>query len=1147
MIKPLRNTTLFFFLLLVASPLEAQSDRSVLADGDIFKIATRANGVYKLDFNTLEQLGINPTTIDPRQIQLFGHGGGFLPEANSEPRIDDLEELSIVVQGEEDGSFDAADYVLFYGESADQWERLGNGRYHMTKNPYETRNYYFVRVGAEIGRRVTAQDNLGQADYETDSYLDYQHYEVEQHNLLHASGNANLQGSGRRWLGDIFKGERAKDFSPFFDFTGLVTAEPVYVHMEFVARSSETSSVTLSVNGQDIRQSIARATVDNIEEDYAKTGVIKEELTLMTAEADVQISYPSLSNNNEGWLDFIEFNLRRALSYRSGAQLHYTEPRAMDYQSIGFRVANVTSSTKIWNVTNPLQPLDVESDRQGDVAIHRSVVLETPSYVAFDEADALVPEVLGRIANQNLHGIGDVEYLMIYHPDFEAAAQKLADHRRSFGNLSVAMASVDQVFNEFSSGKVDPTAIRDLVKRIYDHSQDLKYLILIGDGSFDYKHIYDNLNDESFIPVYETKNSYHPITAFPYDDYYALLDDREGGDHRGAIDIAVGRLPVRTAEEANLVVEKIINYETSDKTLGDWRTNVLFVADDEDGNRHLRNADLIAEDVRRLHPSFNINKVYLDAYEQENTPGGIFNFNATEALNQSLFKGQLVVNYLGHGGSRGWAQERVLQKGDVDKWSNKDRLPLLITATCSFAGYDNPQEITAGEYTLTNPTGGAIALFTTVRAVYAGSNERLTRNVFDHLFEPVNGQVPPIGEILRTAKNSSSADTTGLNARKFTLLGDPAMYLALPSYSARTLRINGKSVDDPAIDTLKALSKIRVEGEIIDANGQLVPSYNGEISPTIFDKSSTLKTLAQDKGSSEQEFSLQKSVIFKGLASVTNGKFEFSFVVPKDINYVYGNGKISYYAKDGSVLDAAGAFDGIVVGGTSDNALDDTEGPEIEIFLDDENFVFGGLTGRDPVLLVRLKDENGINVIGNSIGHDLTALFDNNPQSTAVLNDFYESEKDDFTSGLVTYPLSQLEVGKHTVEIKAWDIANNSSVSYSEFVVVDEETAALQHVLNYPNPFSTNTCFQFEHPFQGQDIDIRVEIMTVSGRLVKTLEKRIKASGKLSRDVKWDGMDDFGDPLANGIYVYRVTVEPTDFSNKDLKNRSDLEKLVILR
>ncbi len=1134
-------------LQLVFSPvfLAGQTTKSVLADGNIYKLATKQDGVYRLDYSFLEQLGVNPTTIDPRNIQLFGHGGGILPEPNSMPRVDDLAELDIVVSGEDDGSFDSGDFILFYGQSSDQWIRDEVTQYyHRIENPYEDQNFYFLKIGEQAGRRISSAASDGASSYETSSYSARQHHQVDMENLLHLANDANLQGSGRLWVGEQFKTEREKSFALSFDFKNAIISEPLNFSMQFVARSAESSKVFLRVGTHEEEILIASADVGKIEVDYAKIGRLTKEISLQSTSDEVSISYPSLGNNNVGWLDFLEFNFRANLVY-GDEQLIFNDLRAPIGEKCSYIITG--QDFTIWDIRDPLSPVQIEHQANGSVSSFSAVQDQNSGYVAFDVSNALQAESVGPVPNQNLHGIDIVDYVIIYHPDFTEAVQKLVLHRQAYNQFKIEAVSIDEVFNEFSSGKTDPTAIRDFARLLDRRSDGFKYLLLFGDGSFDFRHLYENLPDHSFIPVYETERSLHPINSFPSDDYYALLDDTEGGHWRGALDIAVGRLPVRTEEEANIVVDKIIKYETDGKFLGDWRVNVLFVADDEDQNRHFRQADRIAEKTANLYPALNVNKVYLDAFEQENTPGGVFNFKATEALNQNMFKGQLVVNYIGHGGANGWAQERVLRKGDIDKWNNSERLPLCITATCSFAGYDDPRRLSAGEYTITHPNGGAIALFTTVRAVYASSNERLTRSVFDHLFEPVNGRMPTIGEILINSKNSNSADTTQINARKFTLLGDPAIRLAIPEYSAITTKINGKSVDDPDLDTLKALSKVTIEGEIVDARGALASNFNGKIYPSIFDKAVILKTLAQDKGSSEEEFKLQKNVIFKGLASVNNGRFQFSFVVPKDINYSFGDGKVSYYAEDGSSIDAGGALRDITVGGTSDQALNDTEGPDIEIFLNDENFMDGGVTDRNPLLLVKLSDENGINVVGNSIGHDLTGVLDQNNQSSIILNDFYESAKDDYTQGTVQYPMTNLELGAHTINVKAWDIANNSSESAMDFVVVDEAQNGLQHVLNYPNPFSTNTSFQFEHQLPDQTLDIKVDILTPSGRLIRTLEEQVTASGFLSRDVKWDGTDEFGDPLGNGIYIYRVSVTAETAGGRILKNTSDLQKLVIIR
>ena len=1138
--------TIFLVLLCLPFTVSAQISKSELAEGDLYKFGVSSEGIHILTYESLEQIGINPTTIDPRAIQILSAGGGILPEEFDRPRIQDLVEIPIQIMGEEDGSFDRTDHILFYGEGPDPWHfDEVNQVFHQLKNPYETRNFYFIKIAIENGRRIQISSTVENGEYETDTYLDRQHYEKETFNLLHFAGNANLQGSGRKWLGEIFRTEREIDFSPHFDFRGLDITSSIFVHTEFVARSAISSTFNLTIGDKSLSQSISSTNVSEIETNYARDGVIKEEVQISEANPMVTLSYPSQGNNNEGWLDFIELNFRRSLAYRN-EQFWFADPRSVSFGSTKYRLSDLPSDVQIWDVSDVTNPglISTEiSDGQTEFSTSSESLRQ---FVAFKPEDALPVEPIGKIPNQNLHSLRAIEYLVIYHPDFEDAANKLAEFRKEKNKFSVQCVNIDQIYNEFSSGRVDPTAIRDFARYLYDQENGLKYMLLFGDGSFDYKHILTDLQDESFIPVFETENSFHPINAYPTDDYFALLEDDEGGTLRGDLDIAVGRLPVRTSDEANLVVDKIIQYQTSEKTLGNWRTNMLFVADDEDNNRHLNGADLLAEDMRTQFPAFNINKIYIDAFAQDNTPGGVFNFKATEAINQNLFQGQLVVNYLGHGGSNGWAQERILQIEDIrNTWNNADKLPLLITATCSFAGYDNPAKITAGEHTLTNPSGGAIALFTTVRAVYASSNERLTRAVFNHLFAPVDGGIPPIGDILKNAKNSNPSDA--VNARKFTLLGDPAMHLALPKYTVKTLQVNGKSAIAEQLDTLKSLAKVTVSGEIQGPDGQLASNFNGKIYPTIYDKAVTLKTLAQDKGSSVRDFTLQKSVIFKGLASVTNGRFEFTFVVPKDINYVFGNGKISYYAEDGSPFDAAGAFNEIVVGGTSSQSIDDDEGPEIEIYFDDENFIFGGATNTNPTLLLKLSDDNGINVIGNSIGHDLTATLDNDFQNSIILNDFYESEQDNYRLGAVNYPLNNIALGKHTISIKAWDIANNSTVSVSEFVVVDDAKSGLDHVLNYPNPFSESTSFQFEHQFPNLDIDIKVEILTVSGRLVATLEQTVKASSTLSRDIKWDGRDAFGDPLANGIYVYRVTVKADGGGGRILKNRSDLEKLVLIR
>ena len=751
--------------------------------------------------------------------------------------------------------------------------------------------------------------------------------------------------------------------------------------------------------------------------------------------------------------------------------------------------------------------------------------------------------------NQNLHGLNNVEMIILYHSEFQEAALQLAQHRSEFSDLSVATVRIDQVYNEFSTGRQDPTAIRDFAKMLYDRNPGFKYLLLFGDGSFDPRNRYELGNN--FIPVYE-RNSLNPLFAFPSDDYYGLLSDFGSSDPlRGALNIAIGRMPVTSLEEALAVVKKVIHYETSPATLGDWRNRMVFIGDDEDNNTHIRDANIIADQIGGANPSLNVEKIYLDAFPQVATPGDDRFPAVSEAINQAIFKGSLVMTYLGHGGSERLAQEAIIDIPTITSWENFDRQPLFMTATCSFTGYDDAGFTTAGEELFLNPRGGAVALMTTVRAVYASLNADLTELALAKLFDRAGGdRVPTLGEAIQRAKNSSTGGSFTTNSRKFTLIGDPAMYLAAPQYQIQTTFIDEKAIEGNRTDTLRALQRVKVKGQVTNANGIIQENFNGILFPTVYDKKSTVSTLGQDPGSRVMDFKVQKNILFKGRVSVENGQFEFSFVVPKDINYSYGPGKISYYASDEiNKIDAAGSYENIVIGGTSPDAFRDDEGPLVKVFMNTTDFVFGGITNAAPTLLVKLSDDNGINVVGNSIGHDLEAILDEDTQNSFLLNDFYESELDDFTQGKVKYPLNTLEDGRHTIRVKAWDVANNSAEGYTEFVVASSDKIALEHVLNYPNPFTDYTCFQFDHNLVNQEMDVLVQVYTISGRLVKTLEQSLISDGAIRQDncIGWDGKDDFGDHLARGVYLYKVKVRAQNTGTTTLTGESSFEKLVILK
>ena len=1114
------------------------ADNSVLASGAIYKVSFTESGVYKLDYNYLKDLGIDIDNINPKNLAVYTSHGKALAENIIEDRFDDLIESPILIKGEENNVFNSADYILFYAKGDESWN-TSNNTYNHEKNIYSDINYAFIKVKESQGKRLGTSNSLSTTAYTSSIYNSLQRYEEDKVNLLAAF--TATQGTGQLWFGDRYNTVKEYDYTDKFDLTGYVLGEEIEIKLGFAGRNDEnTSRVFLDLDGNTLDKSLARINDSGSisTNRYANYALMNTTTTINNPNGKIVVRYPFQGNDvSEGWLDYLQLIIPKTLNF-NGNPILISNQESVNYNNTALSLTG--SPDHIWDVTS-LDDIKNAFVDNGQIKYNSQDELRL--FYAFNEATAMTPTKLGVVENQNLHSIDDVELIVIYHPTFENDIERYVEHRSSFGNLNVKAVNINHVYNEFSGGKVDPSAIRDLAKMVYDRTDNFKYLLLIGDGSFDYKQLTPDIPNHNFIPAYETKESLDPIDGFPTDDFYALLDINEGTNLKGQLDIAVGRFPVKTAEEFTGLVDKLIHYDTHPDTQGDWKLKLGFAADDEDSGRHLTDTEDIANQTKLRYPDFNQQKIYFDAFLQESTPGGARFPDATKELNNAVFKGLLVLNYLGHGGPKGWAQERVLQVSDIQSWNNYDNIPLLITATCTFAGYDEPSVESAGEVSLLNERGGAIGLFSTTRAVFASDNKRLVSSVYDTMFTTQGGQLQTLGEILMRGKNKNVQDTQKINARKFSLLGDPSMRLSVPLLNVETSKINGTSISEFS-DTLKALEQVTIEGIITDQNNQFVSDYNGIVYPTIFDKESTLRTLANDSNSGEKSFNVIKNILFKGAATVTNGMFSFTFVVPKDINYAYGPGRISYYATNPDRVDAKGSNDDFIIGGTSNNIIQDNQGPEIQIFMNDESFVFGGITNTDPVLLIKLEDENGINVTGTSIGHDLSGTLDEDNQGTFIMNDFYEATVDNFREGSARYPISGLESGRHSISVKAWDVLNNSSEARSEFVVIKDGDNVLEHVLNYPNPFTTSTNFQFEHDLTSTELDILITIYTISGKVIKTIEATKYATGFRIDGIHWDGTDDFGSDIGKGVYLYKIKVRSDEFN---LLRESEFEKLVILK
>lgn len=1117
---------------------------SKLASGEWYKLGVLSTGVYKLNYTTLQTMGLDMSALSFASLNIYGNGQGMLPEDNSVNRADDLIlNATEVVDNNGNGFFDTDDYVLFYGVGPHIWKNEGT-RFSYQTHLYSDTAFYFVGIGTDAAQRVTTEAQVG-GGTDVTQFSEHMHHELDQVNLIK---------TGSQWYGEKF--DILTNYVVPFSVPGIdQTAATSEVVVTTVSRATGALNETFTIN---INSGLA-TTSHNIASvsgyTYAATGSSTLTFQPNSSAINVSISYSKNQASSYGHLNYVTLNTRRNLTM-SGDQLMFRDLNSVGVGNVSnFILANAINVQAIWDVTDPTQPRIVDHTLVGSTR-HFSLQTDTlREFIAFTGNNVPTPIPVGPVANQDLHSMTVVDYFIVSHPDFLAQANELATFHNTCDGLSVAVVTPHQIYNEFSCGAQDITAIRMFMKMFYDRAAGdpnlmPKYLLLMGDASYDPK---DRLSgNTNFIPTYQSPNSVSHISSFLSDDYFGLLDDSEAMNNTDPVDIGIGRMPVQSAVEAQNMVDKIRHYVACEgptsidactalagsTVFGDWRTKLSFVGDDEDSNIHMGDSDIMVDSVRANAPEMNVNKIYFDAYVQESTPGGERYPEVNEAITKAVESGVLILNYIGHGGEVGWAHERVLDVPTINSWDNFDNMPLFMTATCEFSRFDDPGRTSAGELVFLNDHGGSIALLTTTRLVFSGDNRELGKVFWGTVFDEPNNEPMRLGDVVRLTKVGSTSSSQ--NHRSFSLIGDPALQIAIPKHDVITTTINGNPV--PGVgDTLRALGTVTITGEVHDVFGAKLTSYNGVVFPTVYDKSVNITTLQND-GLAPFNFDLQKNVIYKGKATVTNGDFSFTFVVPKDIVYTYGPGRISYYVVDETGADGHGYSEDFTVGGTDTSATLDTDGPEIDLYMNDENFVFGGITNEEPILLAKVFDSNGINTVGSGIGHDITAILDENTSNAVILNDYYESDLDTYTSGSVTYPFSKLEEGTHTLTFKIWDVHNNSNEATTEFVVAESAELALDHVLNYPNPFTTYTEFWFEHNQPCEDLEVSIQVFTVAGNLVKTINNRVTCSGFRVDPIVWDGRDDYGDQLARGTYIYRVGVTAPDGEKAE-----KFEKLVILK
>lgn len=1133
------------------------ASNSVLSSGKWVRVAVLADGIYKVSYDYLNSRGLEMNAPAISAVRLYGNGGGMMPLLNSASRNDDLKENAIqVVDANGDGTFNGSDYLLFYGQGPHTWTwSASEKRYNHQQSIYTDTTYYFITTdgGSGPATRLTTQSSSTLTPTRSvTTFTDHQYHEKDLTNYIK---------SGKNWFGEVFDAVLSQQFR--FSFPNLV-AGPVSLKSSVMARTSINTvfpvfsyfKINEGSNPVFLTQSLPNVS-ESYTADFGTTVINTGTFTASSGDINLTYTFVPYISSATGYLDYISLNATRSLIMNDN-QLFFRDRDLNNTASeSAYTITGVNGNgIQLWDITDPLTPKSQNFTlNNGTLGFARHVDANSGAeYVVFNESAIKQPAACAPIANQNLHGTAAADLIIITPAEFKSEAERLAQFHRDHDGLRVVVAEKYQVYNEFSGGAQDPVGIRDFAKMLYDRASTAldmpRYLLLFGDGSYDLKYrMPDNTN---FLPTYQSDNSVSLTYSYTCDDFYGMLDDNEGPlNNADLLDLGVGRIPAKTTEEATQMVDKIIRYSTIDAAaqqttnslygppnLADWKNILCFIADDQDHNLHFNQSETILSTLQNDKPVYNFDKINIDAYQQVSTPGGSRYPEVNDAIDKRMEKGAFLINYTGHGGEIGWAAEAILSVDMINHWKNKWAMPAFITATCEFSRYDDPSRTSAGELVLLNPTGGGICLFTTVRLAFAIDNQYINTKLLKYMFQPLNGAMPRIGDIQRLAKKDNSSN------RNVTLLGDPAVRLVYPEYKVVTTAIEN-SLTQTDIDTLSALSRVTIKGKVTDSNGSTLTSFNGVVYPTIYDKTSEIHTLVNDYSGNDVsdpgQFNLRKNILYKGKASVTNGLFTCSFIVPKDIAYQYGSGRISYYAHNGAD-DANGYDEKLTIGGASAVGLSDDKGPQIKLYMNDDKFAFGGMTNASPNIYAVLEDSSGINTVGNGIGHDITATLDGSPNKLYVLNDYYESELDNFRKGKVIYPLSSLSEGLHTLSFKAWDINNNSAEAYTEFVVSESAGLALDHVLNYPNPFTTHTSFFFEHNKAGSGMKVQIQVYTVSGKLVKTLDTYLTNEGFRNTSLEWDGKDEFGDQLAKGVYLYKLKVR-TD----DGETAQKMERLVILR
>ena len=1111
---------LFVFGLLTSAWADSSryASKSVLNSGKWVKIQVAEDGIYKLTAADLKKMGFS--NLD--KVAVYGYGGWPLDEDFSTTYIDDVPEVAV---------WRGADYLLFYGKGPRKWEYSSSDKSFIhTNNPYSNYGYYFVTEKETTGRTMEKAASAAGATLQVTTFDDY---------VLHEEELVSVNSSGRELYGESFTSTLSRDFT--ISVPGITNDEGKAT-LSFISRGNGT--ITMNVDGN----ALISGSVSVPSDEYEVARELYRERAWMADKGEtvkVNIGYSTTGHKNVH-LNYFRLQMKRQLKVYD----NYTFFRSLSARGNASRfvIQGADASTLVFDVTDGVNPQQMETSLNGtELSFSIPASASLREFVVVKPSQIKAPVTVGEVANQNLHALPQQDMIIIAQPNFTTQAERLAEAHRTKDNLTVRVVTPESIYNEFSSGTPDATAYRRFMKMFYDRKTSEadapKYLLLFGDGSFDNRKLtsaWKSVDMSNMLLTYQTENSLSS-QSYVIDDYFGFLDDADNKKslQNKKLCLGIGRFPIRTVEQATQMVDKVISY-MENKNTGSWKNNLCFMADDgsnTDGfmTEHMEFADQLAGYVESEHPEFLVNKLYYDAYKKDMTAGTYPDVRS--GLQKLLKDGLLLFNYTGHGGTTALSDEKVLTQTDINQFTYT-HLPVWVTATCDFTRFDD-LNTSAGEDVFLNKSSGGIALFTTVRVAYSRPNFPINDNVIRNLFERNNGRRRTLGEVMQATKNTLSS----VYKLGFCLIGDPAVKMAYPEFGMKVTTVNGQSVDGNSI-SFKALEKITVEGEVLDVSGQLVTDFTGIVNPTVKDSKVTVTCLKNSNKDDSPAFTFTDypNTIFIGNDSVRNGKFSFTFTVPKDISYSNLQGKMNLYAVDTeSGNEAQGNFDNFIVGGTSDTAETDTIGPEIRaLYLNDTTFVDGGQVNTTPYFVAELWDKSGVNITGSSVGHDMMLVIDESTVLSYNLNSYYELLPGEDGTGIVKFPIPALEPGKHTAEFWVWDILNNSTVRTFTFEVVEGLKPFLFDVIATPGIAREQVTFHLMHNRPESRMRVGIMVYDLAGRQLWKHEESGTSGLFENYTVSWD-LTSGGVRMRPGVYIYRAAI-----STDNSKDATKARKFIIL-